>query len=794
MQKYIRLILFIIFLIIQNSFAYENIDIFENNKIREERWNAYWITYQDPPYQDFGVFHFRKEFVIDNIPESFIIHISADNRYILFCNEKQVCRGPAKGDLENWRFETIDLSPYLKKGGNLLSAAVWNFGIFRPNWQFSYRTGFFIQGYSKNEEIINTNESWKCFHNISYNGIPVDKKEVSAYCVVGPGEYVNGNDYPWGWEKLNFDDSNWKNANIICDGILKKNKTLGETAWLLIPRNIPFMEEKEETIEKIVKQENINISENFLKGNFPFTVSENKIVKILFDMKHLTTAFPEILIDGGKNTEIKLKYSESLYEKGRKKGNRNSVEGKEMRGYYDIFIADGGANRVFKTLQWRTFRYIEMEIKTQKSPIILKDFKTTFTAYPFKETGFFESDNPELEKIWEMDWRTIRLCANETYMDCPYYEQLQYVGDTRLQSLISFYITGDDRLVKNAIELWDDSRIPEGITYSRHPANIRQFIPTYSLEWIGMIHDFWWYREDSEYLKRFLPGIRSVIRWFEQYLNDNYLLGKVPWWNFIDWTDGHKDGVPPQNEKGESSVLSLEFAKALGEAGDLEEYYRNNNNAQYYRNLSKKIINAVFQICWDSEKGLIASTPDKKIFGQHANVLAVLLDMVPPLKQKEIMEKTLTDKSLTQCAYYFQFYLHQAIKKAGFGDKYLKLLEPWNEMIKLGLTTCLESFEPSRSDCHAWSAHPNFNMLSIICGVNPSAPGFKEVEISPNLGNLNWVKGGIAHPKGIINVEYTKTPEGLKAAITLPKGISGLFVWKNKKIKLNEGLQEFIVN
>ena len=31
-------------------------------------------------------------------------------------------------------------------------------------------------------------------------------------------------------------------------------------------------------------------------------------------------------------------------------------------------------------------------------------------------------------------------------MDCPYYEQLQYMGDTRLQVLLSFYLDSDTPL------------------------------------------------------------------------------------------------------------------------------------------------------------------------------------------------------------------------------------------------------------------------------------------------------------------------------------------------------------
>src|SRR5579884_3973366 len=139
------------------------------------------------------------------------------------------------------------------------------------------------------------------------------------------------------------------------------------------------------------------------------------------------------------------------------------------------------------------------------------DRRGVFTAYPFKVRASFESGDPTLQQMWQVGWRTARLCAHSTYMDCPYYERLQYAGDTRIQVLISLYMTGDDRLAKNAVELLDDSRVPEGITQSRYPSHLPQMIPPFSLFWIGMLHDLWWYRGDGAFVRQFLPGMRNVL-------------------------------------------------------------------------------------------------------------------------------------------------------------------------------------------------------------------------------------------------------------------------------------------
>ena len=88
---------------------------------------------------------------------------------------------------------------------------------------------------------------------------------------------------------------------------------------------------------------------------------------------------------------------------------------------------------------------------------------------------------------------------------------MQYAGDTRIQALISLYVSGDDRLVRKAIRMYDLSRSYEGITCSRYPSHIPQYIPPFSLYWIGMIHDYWMHRSDDAFVRSFLPGIRTVL-------------------------------------------------------------------------------------------------------------------------------------------------------------------------------------------------------------------------------------------------------------------------------------------
>ncbi|MGD0695039.1 MAG: alpha-L-rhamnosidase N-terminal domain-containing protein [Terriglobia bacterium] len=765
-----------------------------NPNLLDHRWKAQWITCPGGPRREFGVFHFRKAFSLDSLPQHFVIHASADQRYQLFVNGVRVLEGPARGDLDHWRYETADIASHLHPGKNLLAAVVWNFAELAPMAQMSTETGLIVQGDGDAESTVNSDTSWKSVRDTAIEMIPVGAKTDYSYTVIGPGEKVDGTRYPWGWEKPDFGDSEWQQAETITVGGPRGIQD-SPSRWMLVPRSIPSMEEHPERFVRLVRTQGVEAALGFLLGQAPVTVPPNTRATILLDQTFLTTGYPELLTSGGRNAEITVTYAESLW-KGQEKGNRDETDGKAIKGYQDTFIADGGEHRLFRPLWWRTFRYLQLDIETRAEPLVIEDFRSTFTAYPFQGRAQFESDDPTLQKIWEVGWRTAGLCAHETYMDCPYYEQLQYAGDTRIQALVSLYMTGDDRLVKNAIELLNESRTPDGLTQSRYPSHLPQYIPPFSLLWIGMMHDLWWYHGDADFLRQFQPGMRDVLGWFEARLVPGHrglapsgLLGKLEWWDFVDWTKDFEDGVPPQDGNGQSSILSLQFALALKDAAEMESGFGSAERAAHDRAVAANIVETVRKTCWDPGRGLIADTPSRKHFSQHANILAVLANAVPPAEQKAVMEKVLRETSLTQCSYYFRFYLFRAMKKAGLGDEYLSQLGPWREMLKLGLTTWAETPEPTRSDCHAWSAHPNFDLLATVAGIESAAPGFAKVQITPHLGPLKRLQATLPHPLGEISVSYVQRGGKLTADVTLPAKLSGSFSWRGKSVPLHSGSQ-----
>ena len=764
-----------------------------NPALRHKNWPAQWIACPGSPLHEFGVYYFRKDFSLASKPQQFVIHATADNHFRLYVNGASVFEGPARGDLFHWRYATLDIAGELHAGKNVIAAVVWNFADLAPMAQMSNSTGLLVQGNSSAESLVDTNVSWKVEQSQAVQMIPINRKTIPFYMVVGPGIRVDASKVPWGWQNDGFDDSVWRPAETLVEGGPRGIQD-SHSPWMLVPRNIPMMEDKPQRLISVRQSEGVKVTDSFLQGRAPVTIPPHTSAKVLFDQTFETTAYPELVVSGGKGSTITLTYAEALW-KGREKGNRNDIRGKKMLGMEDEFLPDGAPHRMFRPLNWRTYRYLQIAVQTGDEPLTLDDLRGVFTAYPFKVRASFASGDPTLQRMWQVGWRTARLCAHTTYMDCPYYERLQYAGDTRIQILISLYMTGDDRLAKNAIELLNDSRIPEGITQSRYPSRLPQFIPPFSLFWIGMMHDLWWYRGDTDFLRQFLPGMRDVLGWFERGLTPSGLLGRLDWWNFVDWAPQFKDGVPPQDPNGQSSILTLQFVAALQEAADLESSFGHKAFAAQDRALAMRLAHDVYAKCWDPSRGLLADTPARKDFSQHASILGVLTGAIPVQDQKAVMQKVLTDRELTQCSYYFRFYLFRAMKKAGLGDDYLSQLGPWKHMLEMGLTTWAEAPEPARSDCHAWSAHPNFDFLDTVAGIEPAAPGFGKVLINPHLGTLKHLAAAIPATQGEISVKYDRENNThLAADITLPEGLTGWLVWGGHKLQLHGGEQRVQVS
>ena len=764
-------------------------------RLMEGYWGAQWIAAPADNGRDYGVYHFRRSFDLEGVPDTFIIHVSADQRYKLWINGSETGKGPARGDLGNWPFESYDIAPLLQPGRNVIAAQVWNAGEEAPMAQFSLRTAFLLQADDgAHGQLVNTGPAWRVLKSTAYQPVGPDHAALRTYIVVGPGDRIDGAAFPWGWTEAGYPDDEWEFAVNIAHA---RPPGLGTNIqWQLIPRSIPLLEEFVERAGSVRRTTgDAYRAADTDDREIDFTIPAHSAATILVDRGQLTMGYPILETAGGSGSMVRLTYAEALYDEERQKGHRDQIEGKSIIGLHDLFLPAGGDSESYTTLWMRTYRYMQVDVETRDQPLHIRDLRFRFSAYPFEELATFSADDPSLADIWNTGWWTARLCAGETYFDCPYYEQLQYVGDTRIQAWISLSVSGDDRLMRKAIRLFDQSRFHEGLTRSRYPSRDPQVIPPYSLFWINMVHDYYMHRPDFGFVQSQRMGVITVLDWYEKQLNDRGLVGRTPYWNFVDWTnewpwsEQRRIGGVPDLEGG-SSILSLQLVYALEDAARLFDAFGEPYYSRQYREWADQLRDSVRTHCWDASRGLFADTPDFSSYSQHANLWAVLTDTVGGDEALELMEKILTDPALIQATFYFKFYLFQALHKTGMANRYLEQLQPWRDMLALGLSTFAEKPDPTRSDCHAWSAAPNYDFLATVCGIRPASPGFQTVTISPSLGPLNMVSASMPHPQGILSVQLEQSGDSLSARIVLPDSVSGSFIWENVSVPLSPGLNQ----
>jgi alpha-L-rhamnosidase len=735
------------------------------------QWKARWVSYAYDPRLDLGVFVFRNKFQLAEVPDVLLARVSADNRYKLYVNGELVTFGPQRGDILHWFYETVDLSDKLKVGQNEIVAVVWNFGWMSPMAQISARTGFLFNILGETHTELNTPGDWEVARLDGWDFKMMHSGIEHFYTDIGPGEIVDGSKHSDALSPA-FGDLAWRKPHAVAGA---KDRGDGDsTPWNLVPRSIPDMDYFLRPAPPLVRRgfqgdTGVGQEKEHLETDLKLKAGD----KLLLDFEILLCAYPRFQLSGKATTEVTVTYSEGLWPaedtspwNNTSRRDRDKVSGQIMRGYQDKFIL-GEDRCTFEPLWWRTFRYVMVEVT---GDCTLHGVVAVETGYPLKEQSSFECDDPSVAKIWEVSVRTAQRCAGETYFDCPYYEQLQYVGDTRIQALIGYYLGRDRKLTQNAVEMLGWSRMSNGLTRSRYPDHQPQLIPPFSLWWVLM-------RQDQRLYDRVWtpdPGDDDPIDSEGLDVANAYnRLSSEPidrtFWNFADWVrDWH--GTPPGGARATVNLLTLYLAHLATEiALDTPD----NHDPRRIQALANFMLPQIEHV-----DGLVRHKQDPDwVPCEQSESLYRLLQQRLGLPMDPWPYEALDKAKAARCTYYFSYYKHLAM---GTSD-YLKELEPWREMIQENLTTFAENPPPVRSDCHAWSAHPILGFFQIVAGVTSAGHGWKKTRIAPNPGSLKRFEAKIAHLDGELRVAY----EGGSFAVDTP--VPATFEWKGKSQLLAPG-------
>jgi alpha-L-rhamnosidase len=341
---------------------------------------------------------------------------------------------------------------------------------------------------------------------------------------------------------------------------------------------------------------------------------------------------------------------------------------------------------------------------------------------------------------------------------------MQYVADARVEALVQYVMTRDDRLSRKALYLIDASRHASGLTESRHPVREPQFIPWFSLVFVGAVHDYARWRDDPGFVRALLPGVRAVIEAFLARRDGDGLVRTPEGWNDSEGT----------KERLVSSLTHWMLVWTLGLAAEMEDGFGEPEPAARLRRVAKDLAQATDRAFWSEKTGLYSDSPGGTECSELVQCLALLGGALPPARRERVAETLLRGGAADPVTVHTTHYLFEACRLLGRPQVVFDRLAFWVEMRRLGLKTPVESAFPTRSDCHAWGSHPLYHFFATVLGIRPAGWGFREVEIAPQLGPLDHAAGRLVHPSGgEIVVDLEQKGGILRGRVVLPHGITG---------------------
>ncbi len=504
-----------------------------------------------------------------------------------------------------------------------------------------------------------------------------------------------------------------------------------------------------------------------------------------------------------------------------KKGTRLDIAGFESIDEGGVVWMGGNSMRYLCRDGWqeytavvpRGFRYLAVSISGSAEPVRINYFGVRHNVCAMGNVGTFRCTEEKWNRIFSISRRTAELCMKDTYVDCPGYEQVYWVGDAMITALVNLTCFGQYRYDQYCIDLTGESlsdRFYERfrreyelckngryLTMCAYSEFARGGIPMWSFLWAVQCKNHYLYGGDREELARNYSYLQKFEENCRRFLNSRNLLEIEGTFNLMDWAD---NDLPTYGEVTSNSAWYAElcaiaayFARELGE------------DDGFYLRQREKVKQAVNEWCWSENiGGYVDTARDGFAYGryldycrgtgqvpvpearfsnasrvsQQTNTIAYLCGCVPASRErrvKEIIRLALkgsrrvgtpknvgyergSEEIVPVGTPFFRFFTLEALFRMGEGKAAAELIEKeWGDMLDKGATTCWETFLKegphwTRSVCHAWSASPVVFALRELLGIRPLKAGFREFEVRPKTDMFPEMEGSVATPYGPIFV------------------------------------------
>lgn len=774
--------------------------------------NAKWLKVPIEEIQRKGIYHgdmtgrfayFRCEV---ELPEKAYLtaDISASSRYRLWVNGGPVLSGPCKGDERRQYYETVELTDLLVPGRNVFCVQVLYNDPNTAEVQTDERAAIYgvmgvlaghrlaVEGDIYHEDgtlagTITTGEAnWRVWLDDSFY-----LKSSDVTCFLGAvTEEIDFSRTPVHWKEAGFDASRWRKAEAA-DTVLPTNALFSagvQPKFRIREREIPLLYEIEDNFVRDFSGEDGKAAGLLEKGGV--TVEPGQNLELILDAGAVKNGYPRYVFQGGKGGRAAFTYFEKFGGQGSDL-RRTDYEKGEISGLTDtIYLA--GEENCYEPFWVRTFWFVRIMIQAGEEPVTLLTPGFRRTGYPLQVASSIQASAPWVGKLWDICVRTLENCMMETYMDCPYYEQLQFAMDTRLEALFTYAASNDVLLARKALIDFHYGMQPEGLTAGKYPSAYLQVLSTFSLHYIYMLWEYYRQTGDRETIRLCRGDIDRILDYFDGRIGEDGLVGRLEFWEFVDWQPdwGGFAGTPRALQQGPSTIINLMYAYALFCGSCLFVATGRESLAEEYRNRRAAILEKIKSLCWDAGKGMYRDGPECRQFTQHAQSWAVLNGLAEGEEAREILTRAIQDGECLKCSFSTAYEWFRALEKAGMYGAMRDSLNDWIGLLELDCTTCPETPKQARSECHAWSALPMYEMMRTMAGVVPEGIGWECVRIAPHTMDLDALQGKVATPKGNISFQYEKKDEIWHYHLELPEGMEATFCYPDGRTEHLSG--EFV--
>ncbi|SCG46814.1 alpha-L-rhamnosidase [Micromonospora echinaurantiaca] len=773
-------------------------------------WAAQWIWCHDSGIDKLGEFStdtriaagahdrrvlFRRVFDLPEPPVTAPLRITADSRYVLWVNGRELARGPARSHPARLPYDTVDAGPALVGGRNVLCCLVRFYGEPNARWMpagptFSHGAGALLAELALPDGPLATDRAWR--YRIADAWTPHRPEGVGG----SVPEVLDGRRLDPDWLAVDADETGWRPARVITalhiGGTARTTPPTDPYGPLppgpgpaapAVPRPAPRARLRlapppagDPGPARYVAAADAQAGP--VRGELTFPVelelTADVVAVLTVDWGQVVAGTLDLRLHAPAGTRVDARMCEELDADGRIPAHHHPHGVRYVaRGHADRFESADPAGGRYAMLVLTGVGRVRLD-----PPVVRERLR------PRPPGAYFTCSDELLDRIHRTGLRTVDLSAQDAYLDCPTREQRAWVGDSVVHQSVDLLTNPDWGLARWHPRLCASPR-PDGLLPMAVACDYEHrgdtYIPDWSLHWIRSVHNLYRWTGDRDLVAELLPVAERVLRWFADFARGG-LLHDVTGWVLLDWASVQGSGA--------SAALNGLWGRALRDVAEMSSWLGDQGRARWAAARHAELA-AAYPVFWDQRRGAYRDWLRDGVtapqVSDHATAAAVVGGLVPAALRPAALRFLLrradrvcrawsfrtmplraamgppppdwdVAREVVEAQPFFRYVVHDAVAELGAAERVAALCRDWTRLFDLGDGTWPETWLGG-SHCHGWSATPSRDLPLYTLGVSPDLPGFARARIAPRLGDLAWARGAVPTPHGLIEVAVTDRVE-----------------------------------